>query len=74
MFLGVEGVAHGGDLEVRLRLEHAPSALADEIVVLGQDDPNRHVAKDTSLPAGLHTNVARQRLPVSKKWQLTMVL
>ena len=38
----VEVAAHGGDLEVGLRLEQAPHALADEVVVVGQHEPDRH--------------------------------
>ena len=38
----VEVPAHGGDLEVGLRLEQAPHSLADEVVVVGHHDPDRH--------------------------------
>ena len=38
----VEVPAHGDDLEVGLRLEQAPHSLADEVVVVGQHDPDRH--------------------------------
>ena len=34
--------ADGSDLEVHLRLEQAPDALADEVVILGEHDPDRH--------------------------------
>ena len=38
----VEIAAHGRDLEVGLRLEQTPDALADEVVILGEHEPDRH--------------------------------
>ena len=35
----------GHDLEVGLRLEQPPDALADEVVVLGEHEPDRHGAR-----------------------------
>ena len=43
----VEVAAHGRDLEVGLRLEQPPDALADEVVVLGEHEPDRH-GEDTA--------------------------
>ena len=38
----VEVTADGGDLEVGRRLEQAPDALSDEVMVLGEHEPDRH--------------------------------
>jgi hypothetical protein len=38
----VEIVADGCDLEVVLRLEQPPKPLADEVLILGEHDPDRH--------------------------------
>ena len=43
----VEVAADGGDLEVRLRLEQAPDALAHEVVILGEHESDRHALEDT---------------------------
>ena len=43
------------DLELVLRLEQAPNTLADEVLVLGEHDPDRHRREDTAMrrrPAG----------------------
>ena len=45
----VEIAADGGDLEVGLRREQPPHALADEVVVLGEDEPDRHGANNTAV-------------------------
>ena len=45
----VEVAAHGRDLEVGLGLEQAPDALADEVVVLGEHEPDRHGREDTAV-------------------------
>ena len=46
----VEVAAHGGDLEVGLRLEQAPHSFAHEVVVVGQHQPDRHGVEDTTVP------------------------
>ena len=38
----VEVAAHCGDLDVRLRLEQPAEAFANEVVVLGEHDPDGH--------------------------------
>ena len=43
----VEIAADGRDLEVGMRLEQAPDALTDEVVVLGEHEPDRRMAEDT---------------------------
>ena len=44
----VEVAADGDDLELGLRLEQAPHALADEVVVLGEHEADRHAAEHTT--------------------------
>jgi hypothetical protein len=39
----IEVTSHGCDFELRYRLEQLPDPLADEVVVLGQHEPDRHV-------------------------------
>ena len=41
----VEVGADGGHLELRLRLEQAADALAHEVVVFRQHDPDRHLSE-----------------------------
>ena len=41
----VEIAARRDDLEVVLRLEQMPEPLADEVLVFGQHDPDRHGAR-----------------------------
>ena len=38
----VEVAAHRNDLEPLLRLEHTPEPLADEVLVFGENDSDRH--------------------------------
>jgi hypothetical protein len=38
----VEIAADGGDVEGRFRFEQSPDALADEVVVVGEHEPDRH--------------------------------
>ena len=38
----LEVAADGDDLDVRLRLEQTTDALADEVVVVGEHDADRH--------------------------------
>ena len=45
---GVEVVAHGRDLELLLRLEQTPNALADEVLIFGEHEPDRHPGEDTA--------------------------
>ena len=52
----IEVTADGGDLEIGLRLEQTPDALADEVVILGEDEANRHRQKNTAAADG---NAAR---------------
>ena len=40
----VEVAARGDDLELRLGLEQPPNSLADEVVVVGEHDPDRHAS------------------------------
>ena len=51
-----EVTADGCDLEIGLRLEQTPDALADEVVILGEDEANRHRQKNTAAADG---NAAR---------------
>jgi two-component system cell cycle response regulator DivK len=44
----VEVVANGSDLEVVLRLEQPSKAFADEVLVLGEHNPDRHREEDTT--------------------------
>ena len=39
---GAQVATRSDDLEVGLRLEQPPNALSDEIVILGENEPNRH--------------------------------
>jgi hypothetical protein len=38
----IEVLADRGDLEIRLCLEQAPDAFAEEVVILGEHDADRH--------------------------------
>jgi hypothetical protein len=41
----VEVAAHGSDLDLRHRLEQTAHSLADEVVVVGEHEPNRHARR-----------------------------
>ena len=52
----VEVAADGGNLEFGLRLEQSPHPLADEVVVVGQHQPDGHSVEDTTVPDPLRSS------------------
>jgi hypothetical protein len=48
---GVQIAARRRDLDVVPRLEQTPDALADDQVILGEDDPERHVRRIRRCPS-----------------------
>jgi hypothetical protein len=48
---GVQVAARRRDLDVMLRLEQPSNALADDQVILGEDDPDRHARRIRRCPS-----------------------
>ena len=57
----VEVVTDGHDLDLLMRLEQAPQALSDEVLVLGEHDANRHSDENTAVPSVNSTRASRRR-------------